>query len=218
VSTQSKTRAAGKRINAGSFVTQREWLTISGQAISIPDSQHFIHLQFRRFAGCPVCSLHLRSFVQRHDEIGNAGVREVVLFHSSAKTLADHASDLPFPVIADPDKRVYHEFGVEASIRSLLDPRAWSAIVRGVLTSVREARAGRKPAPPINPEGGRFGLPADFLIAPDGRVVASKYGVRADDQWSVDELLILVPSQRTLAGHQAASFGRELQAINEGSN
>jgi hypothetical protein len=29
------------------------------------------------------------------------------------------------------------------------------------------------------------------LIAPDGRVVACKYGAHADDQWSVDDLLAL---------------------------
>ena len=33
---------------------------------------------------------------------------------------------------------------------------------------------------------------ADFLIAADGQVLACKYGVHADDQWSVDELLRLV--------------------------
>ena len=33
--------------------------------------------------------------------------------------------------------------------------------------------------------------PADFLIAQDGRVVASKYGTHADDQWSVDEVLTI---------------------------
>lgn len=39
-----------------------------------------------------------------------------------------------------------------------------------------------------------LGLPADLLIAADGRVVAAKYGSHAYDQWSVDELL-------ALAGH-----------------
>jgi hypothetical protein len=34
-------------------------------------------------------------------------------------------------------------------------------------------------------------MPADFLIATDGAVVARKYGEHADDQWSVDELLRL---------------------------
>jgi hypothetical protein len=43
----------------------------------------------------------------------------------------------------------------------------------------------------VNPAGGRFGLPADFLIAPDGTVLACKYGVHAYDQWSGDDLLTL---------------------------
>ena len=42
-----------------------------------------------------------------------------------------------------------------------------------------------------NPHGGRTDLPADFLIAPDGRVRACKYGAHANDQWSVDEMLAL---------------------------
>ena len=42
---------------------------------------------------------------------------------------------------------------------------------------------------PIKPTGGAFGLPADFLIAPDGRLAAVKYGRNAYDQWTVDELL-----------------------------
>jgi len=36
-----------------------------------------------------------------------------------------------------------------------------------------------------------LGLPADFLVAQDGRILALKYGVHANDQWSVDELLSL---------------------------
>jgi len=42
---------------------------------------------------------------------------------------------------------------------------------------------------PVKPTGGRLGLPADFLIAPDGRIAALKYGQHAYDQWTVDELL-----------------------------
>ncbi len=45
--------------------------------------------------------------------------------------------------------------------------------------------------PPTNPHGGRLGLPADFLIAPDGSVLACKYGSHAYDQWSVDDILAL---------------------------
>ena len=50
--------------------------------------------------------------------------------------------------------------------------------------------------PPIRPGGGSLGLPADFLLAVDGQVLACKYGVHADDQWSVDEVLSLARSMR----------------------
>jgi hypothetical protein len=41
---------------------------------------------------------------------------------------------------------------------------------------------GRERPPALIPTGGRFGLPADFLVAPDGCVLASKYGEHAGDQ------------------------------------
>ncbi len=93
-----------------------------------------------------------------------------------------HDGHLPFPVIADPDKHLYNEFGLEKSIRSILDPRTWSVIVRGL--------AIFGPGPPEKGESG-LGLPGDFLISPDMRIVACKYGVHADDHWSVDEVLQL---------------------------
>jgi hypothetical protein len=41
----------------------------------------------------------------------------------------------------------------------------------------------------LHPTGGRLGLPADFLIDSDGRVLACERGTHANDQWSVDEVL-----------------------------
>jgi peroxiredoxin len=178
---------AGPR--GSTYVGPHSLSTISGRPAQVPDPSAWIHLQFRRFAGCPVCNVHLHAFVRRHDELRAAGVREVVVFHSSAEELREHAADLPFAVVPDPDKLLYAEFGVESSPRAVLDPRAWGAIVRGVLRSLIAALRGKAKLPAIRPRGGGLGLPADFLIAPDGRVVAAKYGVHADDQWSVGEVL-----------------------------
>lgn len=168
-------------------VGAREWESVSGGAVRVPDPERLVHLQFRRFAGCPVCNLHLRSIVARHDEITAHGITEVVVFHSSAADLRPHVADLPFAVVGDPEKRLYVEFGVESAPRSLLDPRAWGAIVRGLVRDLGPVLRGRRPLP--KPEGGRLGLPADFLIAPDGSIVAEKRGQHAYDQWSVAELL-----------------------------
>ncbi len=171
------------RIAAGAMLTGRKLVTVTGEPVAVPDPDRLVHLQFRRFAGCPVCNLHLRSVAQRHDEIRAAGIREVALFHSPAEDLRTYVHDLPFAAVADPDKLLYTEFGVGASPRALLDPRAWPRLLRVVT-------AGRQPAP-ADPPGGRLGLPADFLVGSDGRVLAAHYGAHIDDQWSVDELLAL---------------------------
>jgi hypothetical protein len=180
-------------IGTGSVIAVRQLVTIAGEAINVPDAEQLVHLQLRRFAGCPICSLHLHSVVQRHDDILAAGIREVVVFHSTARELLDYEADLPFAVIADPDRRLYREFGVESSPRALLDPRAWVPTLRSIFRTICELVARRQAVPATHPHGGRLGLPADFLIASDGRVLAFKYGTHAYDQWSIDALLALVP-------------------------
>lgn len=186
---------ASTRLASDAVIAPRQVTTVSGRPVDVPDAERLVHLQFRRFAGCPVCNLHLHSFARRHDEIAAAGINEVVFFHSSAADLLEHVAELPFAVVADPDRRYYAEFGVESSPGALLDPRAWLPIVRGVARSlwlaIREGRSLR-----ASSGDGRLGLPADFLIASDGHVLACKYGEHAYDQWSVDELLALARAAR----------------------
>ncbi|WP_438022101.1 peroxiredoxin-like family protein [Sorangium sp. So ce233] len=187
-----------RQVRPGAVVTGRELVSVTGVPLRVPDPVLLTHLQFRRFAGCPVCNVHLRSFVRRHDEITAAGVREVVLFHSPADELREHVAGLPFAVVADPDRQLYSEFGVESAPRALLDPRAWWPIVRAIALSLPAVIARRQRLPSRDPHGGRLGLPADLLIASDGRVLAAKYGEHVDDQWSVDDLV-------TLARHATAT-------------
>lgn len=184
------------QLTVRTVVPARKLATVSGATVQVPDPNALVHLQFRRFAGCPVCNLHLRSFAGRNAEVLAAGVREVVVFHAPAADLRPHVEGLPFAVVADPGKALYAEFGVESAKRALLDPRAWPAIVTGVLNSLWGIVRHRAPAPALNPHGGRFGLPADFLIGGDGQILAVKYGQHANDQWPVDELLGLAHRER----------------------
>jgi peroxiredoxin len=184
------------RLETGALVSARELSAVTGERVVLPDGKRLTHIQFRRFAGCPVCNLHLRSVANGHGEIEASGVREVVVFHSSAQELLGHVAELPMPVVADPKKRLYREFGVEEGPRAMLNPRAWSPIVRGVAGSVVAILTRKARPPAITPEGGRYGLPADFLIDCDGRVLACKYGDHVYDQWSVDEILALAREHR----------------------
>ena len=187
----SSGRPADQHIAAGDQFAPHELDTIDGGTVAVPDERQLVHLQLRRFAGCPICNLHLRTMVVRNDEIVRAGVREIVVFHSPADGLRRYSEGIPFELVADPDKKLYREFGVEATPRSVLDPRAWRAIAKGLGRTVSAMLQRRQPPPPLNPQGGLLGLPADFLIAQDGRVLAAKYGQHAYDQWTVDEMLTL---------------------------
>ena len=180
--------ASEKRM--GDAFPRLELTASSGQLVAIPDpAGDFVHLQFRRFAGCPICNLHLRSVVRRYGEIRAAGIREVVVFHSTAKELAKHEAEMPFPLIPDPERALYRQLGVERGPSSLLNGGALRAAMAGEAAAIRKRSMTRDVLGPVKPTGGRLGLPADFLIAPDGRIAALKYGKHAYDQWTVDELL-----------------------------
>jgi peroxiredoxin len=184
------TSGTGDKARVGDAFPALDLTAASGQLVTIPDpAGNFVHLQMRRFAGCPICNLHLRSIVARHDEIRSHGIREVVVFHSTAAELAKHEAGLPFPLIADPERQLYRRLGVERGPSSLLSTRALRAAIAGETAALGNRSTKRGALGPIKPTGGRLGLPADFLIAPDGRVAALKYGQHAYDQWTVDELL-----------------------------
>lgn len=176
------------RLTSGEVLHGHDLVTIHGKPVQIPDPERLVHLQFRRYSGCPVCNLHLQSIAARHDELLAAGITEVVVFHSSAETMLDFQGQLPFAMIADPDKELYAEFGVEKMAPiAALNPRSWLAAGRALTR-----------APSLRGATGKgeehLGLPADFLIRSDGQVVAAKYGKYVDDQWSVDALLDLATS------------------------
>jgi peroxiredoxin len=184
-----------QKLKPGQFIAARR-LSALGEAVALPDPNRLIHLQFRRFAGCPVCDLHLHSIAQRHQEIVSAGILEIAVFHSSADDLRPFTAELPFAVVADPKKNLYAEFGAEASPRALLNPRAWLPILRGVWRSLGRIVQGKQQFTSLRPEGGKLGLPADFLIASDGRILACKYGEHIYDQWSVADILAQAAKNR----------------------
>jgi AhpC/TSA family len=170
------------RRSVGEQLAPIELSTLAHGSLRVPGPE-WVHLQFRRFAGCPVCNLHLRRFAEGHHRLAVAGVRSVAFFHSPAELMRTYQGALPFPTVPDPDRRWYRHFGVERSAFAVAHPRVvWSAL-RGLASA------------PSNPFAGgsdQAGLPADFLIDSNGTIVAVHYGKHADDQWSLDEVLALV--------------------------
>lgn len=169
------------KLKAGDKIEPFVLKSVVGADVPVPSpTARLVHLQFRRFAGCPICNLHMHSIIDRYEELTSVGIKEVVVFHSPASSLEPYQSKFPFDVIPDPDKKLYEKFGVDESKMALLDPRVWPAMFRAV---------AREDKPTGDQEGGPWTRPAEFLIDPFGRIVASHYGAHAYDQWSVDEIV-----------------------------
>jgi len=167
------------KFKPGDMLLPKVMEAATGQAINLPDPKSLVHLQFRRFVDCPICNTHIAEFRKRAGEIKAAGIKEVIVFHSSSKSIRSYQKDVPFLMVGDPRKSFYKDFGVESSL-GFISLKALEAAIRGMMHGHFALRfAG----------GGPLGLPADFLITPSGRIQAVKYGTDAYDQWSVDELL-----------------------------
>ncbi|WP_437970971.1 peroxiredoxin-like family protein [Sorangium sp. So ce260] len=174
------------RLRAGDSLAPFTLDTLCHGPLRIP-SGGLLHLQFRRFAGCPVCNLHLRSFARGRDQLAAAAVQTVAFFHSSAETMRPYHADLPFPVVPDPERRWYRQFGVERSALAGAHPKVvWSAI-RGMV--------GTRSSP-FSGEEGNDGLPADFLVSPDGALLGVHYGAHAADHWELAQVIALARTSR----------------------
>jgi peroxiredoxin len=169
------------KFKPGDMLPTMAMQAVTGETIGLPDAAWAVHLQFRRFVDCPICNTHIAEFRRRAGEIEAAGIAEVIVFHSSPKSIRSYQKDVPFLMVGDPKKAFYKYFGVESSL-GFISLKALGAAFRGMAHGHFALRLGG---------GGPFGLPADFLIAPSGRISAVKYGTDAYDQWSVDELLTL---------------------------
>src|SRR5579871_1787635 len=103
------------RFKPGDMVPATALESVTGEPIKLPDPNRLVHLQLRRFVDCPICNTHIAEVRRRSAEIEAAGVKEVIVFHSSARSIRSYQKDLPFELIGDPKKAHYKEFGVEAS-------------------------------------------------------------------------------------------------------
>src|SRR5215475_9113760 len=105
--------------------------SVTGEPIRLPDPDRLVHLQFRRFVDCPICNTHIAQLRRRAREIEAAGIKEVIVFHSSAKSIRSHQKDVPFELVGDPKKALYKEFGVETSL-GFMSLKALGAAMRGM--------------------------------------------------------------------------------------
>jgi peroxiredoxin len=134
------------------------------------------------------CNLTVRQFAAAYTTFRESGVEIVRVFHSPADDLLPllaGTDPAPFPVLADPKKLVYRQYGVR---------HGWYLAYRhGNKQRIKEAMASgfRGKFWHFLRDGGS-GLPADFLIAADGSIEHQHHGQDFTDSLSVADALALI--------------------------
>lgn len=133
-------------------------------------------LSFYRYASCPLCNLRVHERATRCEAWKAAGLDVLGVFQSPADKLRQYVGrrEAPFPLIADPEQRLYAAYGVGHSWRGFL--KAWATR----LPEIGRATLGHGFLPG-SVEGGIHRVPADFLIDRDGAIAVAYYGCDIGD-------------------------------------
>jgi len=162
--------------------------TIDGTAVSLSQfAGKPVLLMFLRYASCPMCNLHLHDVAKGYAGLRDRGLTVMAFFHSPARAIRAHAGgrQYPIPLVADPELRVYRMYGVETSwprlLLSIAKPSFYVSFFRSLLHGFWGGAALRMAK-----------MPADFLVGPDGRLVAAHYGRDIGDHLTVAQLHALL--------------------------
>jgi peroxiredoxin Q/BCP len=145
-------------------------------------------LMFFRYASCPMCNLRLHDFAREYPRLQERGLQAVAFFHSPVEQIRAHAGKraYPFPLAADSQLRVYREYGVETSWPRFLMSMALPSFYVDWMRSMRHGFWGGAALR-------MAGMPADFLIGPDGRIQRVHYGQSIGDHLPIDEIARHLP-------------------------
>jgi thioredoxin-dependent peroxiredoxin len=143
----------------------------------------WVLLSFYRYASCPLCNLRVHALSERSTGWRAQGLDVLGVFQSPAEKLRQYVGkqQAPFPLIPDPEQRLYTLYGVESS---------WMGFMKGWarrLPDIGQSVIGQRFLPG-SVEGGIHRIPADFVIDPYGRIAEAYYGRDIGDHLPFDRI------------------------------
>lgn len=127
----------------------------------------------------------------RLDDLGDAAIAAVTF--ADPRRLAAHREhlDLPFPLLADPQRMLYRRFGLDrAPLWRIYNP----GTLRLYGQLLARGRRLRRPVDDTRQLGG------DFVIDADGRLAVAFRPRSPDDRPPIDDLVAAVSRARTALG------------------
>lgn len=154
------------------------------------DLDHFrgkkVFIGFFRHAGCPFCNLRVHALTKIHQEMKSKGLEMIFFFESKGNVIlrsSFHQGVSPIPIIADPEKKWYAQYGLEPSFTKA----SLSHLSSFVQTAWRAYQQNVPLQLPL--EGESFStMPAEFLIDENLIVRKVHYAQRLNDRMDLTEV------------------------------
>lgn len=148
---------------------------IYGKQIRLSDYKgKKILLSFFRNVNCPFCNLRVHELTKLKSYFDDRDLQMVFLFESSNKLLAlstFHQGISPIPLVGDPEKNIYYQYGIEKSVLKFMKTFLSS-------TSFKMLDESKKLGLPTEQDKAATAtlMPADFLIDKNFVIQQAHYG------------------------------------------
>ena len=143
-------------------------------------------IAFFRHAGCPFCNTRVHSLYSKHLEFKAKGLEMIFFFESSLELLMSsrfHKGVSPIPIISDPEKEWYNQYGVESStIKSA------KSHITSFFAAYFEAKKKQLPVHWMAGEESIKTIPAEFLMDEEGIIKKVYYSKGLRDRMAMEEI------------------------------
>lgn len=174
------------KLRVGDDAPEVALVALDGTRLDCRQPRSPVVVSFTRYAGCPVCQLHVGRIAAAMPEFRARSCGVWMVFQSTPERLraAMDRWQPGFAAVADPAAGLYDAFGAAASLAGYVHPRSLLALVRATAAGKRHGRF----------EGREAQMPADFVLDPGGRIALAHYGGDVGDDAPVAALLAAVDS------------------------
>lgn len=163
---------------------------LDGKSVALDDFRgRELLLAFFRYGACPLCNLRMTFLIDAYPRWQAHNLDVIAVFESPAERLLETVASgpIPFPVIPDPTRALYKQYGVTAS---------WLGYLTGMLRLRTVRDALKRGFTPGKADGAIAQLPAEFLIGPDLAVERAYYGKDIGDHLPIPEIDAWLKSNR----------------------
>lgn len=171
------------KIKIGSTALTFKAVEYNGKIIELESYKgNRVLLSFFRGASCPFCNMRVRELINSYGEFKKRNIEIIAIFASSQEKIKEYAGqqNAPFPIIADPELRLYQKYGIEQSksgmFKTMLLP----------LKMIKMMHSGFFNMDSMNDHPI---IPADFLINENFKIFSVYYGKNYSDHIPIERVI-----------------------------